>query len=71
MEEGHNQLQWAKVRRRAILRQTTVDDWELASDFQRKVIHQIELAIISVEDGHEDDTVRAGVSGQEREPSEG
>jgi hypothetical protein len=45
--EGHNTLQWAKVRKRAILQQTTTDDWEKASDFQRQVIHQIELAIIS------------------------
>ncbi len=50
INEGHNQLEWAKVRKRAILRKTTIDDWELASDFQRKVIHQIELALISVED---------------------
>ena len=49
-EGGHNQLQWAKVRKRAILKQTTTDDWENASDFQRQVIHQIELAIISVTD---------------------
>lgn len=52
-EREHNQLQWAKVRKRAILRQTTVDDWENASDLQRKIIHEIELALISVEDDHE------------------
>lgn len=49
---GHNQRQWAQVRKRAILGQTTVDDWEKANDFQRQVIHQIELAIISVTDDH-------------------
>lgn len=46
----HNALQWAKVRKRAICLQTTVDDWENASDFQRQVIHQIELALLSLED---------------------
>ena len=52
--DGHNQLQWAKVRKRAILQQTTTDDWEKASDFQRQVMHQIELAIASVtEDDHD------------------
>lgn len=49
----HNALQWAKVRKRAILGQTTVDDWENGSDFQRQVIHQIELALISVEEDEE------------------
>ena len=48
--EGHNQLEWAKVRKRAILQTTTMADWEKANDFQRKVLHQIELAIISVQD---------------------
>lgn len=59
-EIGHNQLQWAKVRKRAILQQTTQEDWENANTFQRQVMHQIELAIISVtEDGPttEEDTV--------------
>jgi hypothetical protein len=45
--DGHNSLQWAKVRKRAILQQTTTDDWEKASPEQRMIIHQIELAIIS------------------------
>lgn len=51
---GHNVPTWAKVRKRAILRQTTTDDWEKANDFQRQVIHQIELAIISVTEQDED-----------------
>lgn len=47
-ERGHNQRAWKAVRRRALLQQTTIDDWENADDFQRKVMHQIELAINSV-----------------------
>ena len=54
MFEGHNQLEWAKVRKRAILGQTTMSDWEKANDFQRKIIHQIELAIISATNEPED-----------------
>jgi hypothetical protein len=46
---GHNQLEWAKVRKRAILKQITMDDWEKANNFQRQILHQIELAILSVE----------------------
>ena len=49
----HNALQWAKVRKRAILKQITVDDWENSSDLQRKIIHEIELALISVEEDEE------------------
>lgn len=47
-EEGHNQLEWAKVRKRAILQRTTLADWEGASMEQRKIMHQIELAVLSV-----------------------
>lgn len=59
-KNGHNQLEWAKVRKRAILQKSTQKDWEEADDWQRQVMHQIELAIISVtEDGPitEEDTV--------------
>lgn len=70
-EIGHNQLQWAKVRKRAILGKTTMDDWENANTFQRQVMHQIELAILSVtqDDYTEEtddtgtDTLRAGFLG--------
>jgi hypothetical protein len=54
-DEGHNQLEWSKVRKRAILQQTTVADWEKADTWQRQVLHQIELALISVEDGPTED----------------
>lgn len=54
--EGHNQLQWAKVRKRAILQQSTQADWENANTFQRQVMHQIELAVLSVtEDDYEEE----------------
>lgn len=53
LPDGHNQRQWAQVRKRAILQQTTIDDWENANDWQQQVMHQIELAIISVTDDHD------------------
>jgi hypothetical protein len=45
---GHDRLKWPKVRKRAILQKTTEDDWENADQWQRQVMHQIELAILSV-----------------------
>ena len=47
-EKEHNTLQWAKVRKRAILGQTTYSDVEEASKIQRHILHQIELAVRSV-----------------------
>lgn len=47
-EPEHNVQQWAKVRRRAILEQTTEADWQGASQWQRRVMHEIKLAIRSV-----------------------
>lgn len=70
-KNGHNQLEWAKVRKRAVLQKSTQKDWEEADDWQRQVMHQIELAILSVtQDDHTEetddtgtDTLRAGFPG--------
>lgn len=47
-EPEHNVLQWAKVRKRAVLGQTTYSDVEEASVWQKAVLHQIELAVKSI-----------------------
>lgn len=48
-EKEHNTLQWAKVRKRAVLGQITYSDTEEASKLQRYVLHQIELAVKSID----------------------
>ena len=48
-EPEHNNLQWAKVRKRAVLGQTTYLDVEEASAWQKAVLHQIELAVRSID----------------------
>ena len=48
IEPEHNPLQWSKVRKRAIMGQTTYDDLEKASAYQKSVLHQIELAVKSI-----------------------
>lgn len=47
--DGHSRIEWAKVRKRAVLGQLDYSDHQKANRWQLAVIRQIELAVQSVD----------------------
>lgn len=47
-EYGLNRLEWAKARKDMVLGRITETQWDRANQDQRKILHEIELAVKSV-----------------------